>query len=1288
MDQSTLESDISDIAETTKVLEKINKVKTEFGDPLASKANQEKVTQDNSTKIFVGSIESNTLETYAISPHATKIAVTIGDVVKPFMHLIESVTIVISEITVVYENVKYYKKTCISLMDRVEAAEKVTKTLKRRLTEEENFHNQEYYKSFIRFVDIIKQIKKFMVDVSNLNRYQKFLHSGSVKDRFGSLVKDFDEIMTELHSATESNTLKTSDIKSKSDFVKIAVTIRDVIKLFVPLIESVTIVISEIMTVYENVQYNKNICNSLMDRVDAAETAVKTFKRRLTETGNFQFHNQEYYKSFIRFVDIMKQIKNFITDVSNLNRYQKFLYSGSVKDGFDSLVKDFDVIMAELHFTMAVANEEQRRRDQCALESDIADMNKFLSKIGGGIIDQNQRINTVLHEVSLMREKLDHSDSSEDKNIKANQIKSTDLIDPLTSKATDRRGKNSRIIKKIYMKSEVACKPIDLQNGDPKEATKIKGQLAILGKLRDSLNIIRFYGLSNTENSDVMVFEWAEYGSLKELYCNYDIAWHVKVQIALEICRGLTFLHSCEILHHDIRCAHILMCTGLIPKIAKFNYSRMASGPTSDMKGVTDIMRWMAPEKLRDSVKHQVPYTFKCEIFSFGMLLWELVFEKIPYKKWDILKIKEHVLAGNREKITWGKAPPDVQKLQKGLAKTIVSAWQEDPTIRASLQNIFINLDHLANKYCTGKENIPKLLPNGELDLDGSRANPISDDEDHSHSTNGLVEIQQIISLEEGVATHRNGEHAKDTLETSAISPNATKITVPVGEVVKPFVPFIESVTIVISEIIVVYENVRYNKKICNSLMDRVNVAEAAIKTFKRRLSETENFQFHNQEYYKSFIRFVDIMKQIKNFITDVSNLNRYQKFLHSGSVKDGFDSLVKDFDVIMAELHFTMAVANEEQRRRDQCALESDIADMNKFLKYGSLKELYCNYDIAWHVKVQIALEICRGLTFLHSCEILHHDIRCAHILMCTGLIPKIAKFNYSRMASGPTSDMKGVTDIMRWMAPEKLRDSVKHQVPYTFKCEIFSFGMLLWELVFEKIPYKKWDILKIKEHVLAGNREKIKWGKAEPDVEKLQKDLAKIIVSAWQGDPTIRASLQNIFINLDHLANKYCTGKETAAKLLPDKELDLDGSSDEDHSDSANAHADLDNALAKYWKGIYLWEGIEVEKDRKQACELFKQAADDEIAEAQLNYTLSFVNNPLVNFDHEIFFKFITKAADNNNPTAQFHLAEVYLRGKLNKKKDEKLGKKYLRLAALNNQPKAKELLQKLGINVYTDV
>ncbi|RHZ73864.1 hypothetical protein Glove_228g102 [Diversispora epigaea] len=206
---------------------------------------------------------------------------------------------------------------------------------------------------------------------------------------------------------------------------------------------------------------------------------------------------------------------------------------------------------------------------------------------------------------------------------------------------------------------------------------------------------------------------------------------------------------------------------------------------------------------------------------------------------------------------------------------------------------------------------------------------------------------------------------------------------------------------------------------------------------------------------------------------------------------------------------------------------------------------------------------------------------------------------------------------------------------------------------------------------------------------------------------------------MNLIQLVEKDSVDKKI--ELFPENELDLDGSwcvsiNDEGGSDLREtefnideitqiiplkegiqahrnkeyqkawdcfaAHADLDNAHAKYWKGYYLWEGIEVKKDREQAFGLFKEAADDGIGDAQLYYAFSLVSNPLVKFDRKIFLEYLTKSAHNNNPIAQFSLGEIYLRGEHGIGKDEELGMKYLRLAALNDQPKAKEILQKLRI------
>lgn len=179
-----------------------------------------------------------------------------------------------------------------------------------------------------------------------------------------------------------------------------------------------------------------------------------------------------------------------------------------------------------------------------------------MERIEGGLIGNDNKINDVLQEVSLIKEKVDNiSAGTGEYNIHANEINQNELSDPLFKKVT--RGK---ISKKLYRKCvDVACKPIDLQVEDPKEAARIQGHLAILGKLQNSPHIIKFFGLSYSGSGRVLVLEWAEHGSLKDLYNKYDIKWHGKVRMALEICRGLSFLHNCNVLHHDIRCENIMV---------------------------------------------------------------------------------------------------------------------------------------------------------------------------------------------------------------------------------------------------------------------------------------------------------------------------------------------------------------------------------------------------------------------------------------------------------------------------------------------------------------------------------------------------------------------------------------------------------------------------------------------------------------------------------------------------------------------------------------------------------
>jgi hypothetical protein len=53
---------------------------------------------------------------------------------------------------------------------------------------------------------------------------------------------------------------------------------------------------------------------------------------------------------------------------------------------------------------------------------------------------------------------------------------------------------------------------------------------------------------------------------------------------------------------------------------------------------------------------------FFFSMISFGMLLWEIAFDVIPYRDWSYTNIIDHVKAGKRESIDFGPNPSDVQK--------------------------------------------------------------------------------------------------------------------------------------------------------------------------------------------------------------------------------------------------------------------------------------------------------------------------------------------------------------------------------------------------------------------------------------------------------------------------------------------------------------------------------------------------------------------------------------------------------------------------------------------------
>ncbi|CAI2187052.1 5592_t:CDS:2 [Funneliformis geosporum] len=571
-------------------------------------------------------------------------------------------------------------------------------------------------------------------------------------------------------------------------------TLGEAVGPFLPLIAAVSTLTAQIVKAYENAQYNKKSCAALIQRVQAAEVAVQALNRRKQENEK-NFRNQKYYFAFERFVAILRDIKGYIQDVTILSGYRKFISSGAIKERFQQLVKEFDTIVSDLQLAMVIANAEERKKDADILQEDIEEMAKFLQKIEGGVTTIDKKISNVLEHILTLKGK----SFEKDFNPTIKSIQPNELMDPPNNQTTSTRNKQVKIQKKRYRGLDVACKVItfSIEENNKSETNKLEtnrihAELAILSNLGKCDYIINFYGLSQMNGNTLGVFGWAEKGNLKKLYEKYDIEWPRKLKIALNICRGITFLHGCQILHHDIRCENILITDISEPKISNFKYSRALQDDTTNIGNITQIVRWLAPEKMNSKKLNQhisaannpqsqpskkeeakkdknkdddyVPYTIQCEIFSFGMLLWELAFQKFPYKDWEISHIQEHVLKGGRETLNF---PLGQYGVERKFGNIIKAAWQQDPSLRPELNYLFNDLEQLSAPWTLQS---PGLIAKKTIDED---INPIETPHRRSSSYESFdlpstpdfdldqITVMPMMKLEDGITAHKQGDRKK-----------------------------------------------------------------------------------------------------------------------------------------------------------------------------------------------------------------------------------------------------------------------------------------------------------------------------------------------------------------------------------------------------------------------------------------------------------------------------------------------------------------------------------------------
>ncbi|KAM4549220.1 tyrosine-protein kinase receptor Tie-1 isoform 2-T2 [Odontesthes bonariensis] len=162
------------------------------------------------------------------------------------------------------------------------------------------------------------------------------------------------------------------------------------------------------------------------------------------------------------------------------------------------------------------------------------------------------------------------------------------------------------------------------------------GELEVLCKLGQHPNIINLIGACENRGYLYIAIEYAPYGNLldflrKSRVLETDPAFAKEhgtastltsqqlLEFAVDVATGMHYLSDKQFIHRDLAARNVLVGDNLVAKIADFGLSRGEEVYVKKTMGRLPV-RWMAIESLNYSV-----YTTKSDVWSFGVLLWEIV---------------------------------------------------------------------------------------------------------------------------------------------------------------------------------------------------------------------------------------------------------------------------------------------------------------------------------------------------------------------------------------------------------------------------------------------------------------------------------------------------------------------------------------------------------------------------------------------------------------------------------------------------------------------------------------